>query len=265
MFIKSLLKILNVDDLGNHWVARIILTFLVVLNMSIYLFPEKYTDLTPLLVWTENYSKMTDPGQMMDALDHIPLSHENLIYIGCFYLVAYVSIMAVFLYAGLFIRDFRIRFKPKKNKLLLKPASYGTIILRFFVICGIGALLSFPMLLFLEFAAIILMILMPYILNIPASYISGDHGFIRSMSRGIEMMRGYFLLNMRTICILGLIFGLGFLLIQFTANLSEPVFDILFSFLKVWILLSLGRYIGISYSTMMSFPVGVKIEKEQEN
>jgi hypothetical protein len=30
-------------------------------------------------------------------------------------------------------------------------------------------------------------------------------------------------------------------------------------------LLSLGRYIGISYSTMMSFPFGLKIEKEQEN
>lgn len=265
MFIKSLLKILNVDELGNRWVARIILTILLVINMSIYLFPETYSDLTPVMVWTENYSKLTDPGQMMDALNSIPLSTENLIYIGCFYLVAYISIMAVFLYAGLFIKDFRVKNKPKKNNLLLRPARYREIALRFIIICLVAALLSFPMLVFLEFATFFLLILLPYLFNIPAAYISGDYGFFRSIGKGIEMMKGYFLLNMRTICILGLIFGLGFLLIQFTANLSEPVFDILFSFLKVWMLLSLGRYIGISYSTMMSYPFRVKIEKEQEN
>ena len=265
MFIKSLLKILNVDDLGNRWVARIILTVLLIINMSIYLFPENYSDLTPVLVWTEEYAKLTDPNQMLHALDNIPLSQENLIYIGCFYLVAFISIVSVFLYAGLFIKDFRLRYKPKKNKLLLKPARYRQIALRFLVIFCVCILLSFPMLLFLEFATFILLILLPYLLNIPAAYISGDYGFFRSISRGIEMMKGYFLLNMRTICVLGLIFGLGFFIIQFTAQISDPVFDILFSFLKVWMLLSLGRYIGISYSTMMSFPFGLKIEKEQEN
>ena len=214
------------------------------------LLPDEAFDFKPLELF---YRKLVENPQLAYSInpEDVPLSNWNCALICVVILIIYLHVMAFSAYVGLFIRD--IRVKTGKGK----PAAISDIVTRLTILALVVPFFYIPFVIFWLYLILLLIIIFPWLIMYPACYLSGDHGLIASVSEMYRKTRGYYLINIRNICI---ILTVSFMIRMLTTLLSEAAPAAAFiadAFADTFILLCLARYTGLIYIKMIEAPFGI--------
>ncbi len=247
---NSITEIFKIDKVGKGIAVKLIFTFLIFARASLMLFPDEAFDFKPLEVFYRKYLENPQLAYSMNPED-VPLSDWNCILICFVVFLVYLYIMAFAAYVGLFIRH--IRVTTGKGK----AATMSDIVTRLTILALVVPVFYIPFIIFMLYLILFLIIIFPWLIMYPACYLSGDHGLIASVSEMYRKTRGYYLINVRNICI---ILTVSFMIRMLTTLLSEAAPAAAFTadtFADTFILLCLARYVGLIYIKMIEAPFGI--------
>lgn len=269
MFISSLKSIFDIDNVGSRWGVRLLYLFTMVLNAAVHFNPWADTDFTPLQSWAVEVYNMTeyDADQYNALMTAIPISRGNLIYILSLCIGYLILLAAAYIYAALYVRNFRQEKIASINDgdqevmnyaiehLPDKPIQPSKLILRLLFLMLVSTLISVPFVLITFYFMFIAIIGLPFVFTAPVAYLSGDTGFFRSLPYSVKLAAKYYFVNMRGIGIILLAILVSDFTVPLIANISMTAFYIVDAAITTWIWLAFARLAGISYCTMKDFPI----------
>ena len=245
---NSLLDIFKIDNVGKRISVRIIFAVMLLMRVSVYLFPIGDNDFSEFYSWFMAVSSDMDKMARMSFSD-IPLTQGNLLHLLSIIVIDYLCVLGGFLYIALFIRDYRLSGMSP-----LRPLDPSNIILRLIIIGILTAFLYIPMLIMVLYLFLIFIIIFPCMALYPACFLSGDSGFFDSVVQAVNRTKGYFIVNMRNFSII----LLGYLILDGAASLIGHFLPaagyVLRPLVAVFALLSCARYIGMVYCRMIEVP-----------
>lgn len=254
---NSFFEVFKIDKLGKRVFVRVLFVILLSINLFIIFHPIGDTNFDAYFSWME--SMMSNP-QMIETfnIEDMPLTEGNYLFLGVAFLVAMLDISSSWLYTGLFIRKYRQKNNPKK------AISLSKLIFRLIVLIIFSVIIITIFSVFVLYLGIFFIIIFPYIIMFPACYLSGDYSLFGSFGGMVKVTNGYYLLNSRNLSLLLCTLFLGQIVVQLLSGISEATSAAMTPFLNIFLLLSLGRYIGIIYIRMLQLPRGIRILVTQQ-
>lgn len=259
-------RFFRIDSLGKGIFVKCLFAVLLLVKCSVYLFPIGDPDFSEFMIWTDKLLANTNPMAQID-FESMPFTFENALYV-CHVLAAnFILIMGAVLYAGLYIRQYRIDHQPNKAgasgylipPMYLKEISVPKFIGRFLILSLCVAVIFIPALYFVLLLFVVFIIICPCVVMYPACYLSGDTGLFKSFSEMIKVIKGYFIINMRTMSVLMLVYFLGDYISSGLMRVLPAVAYVLGPLVSVFVALVAGRYVGIIYCRMREVPGGLRI------
>ena len=246
---NSIFEMFKIDKLGKRIFVRILFIVMVLLNLGLIIYPIGDTNFDAYVSWM---NKVMENPSILDNLnlDTVPLTDGNIIFLCTVFIVFMLDLASSWLYTGVFIRAYRKKFEPEKAIKIPK------LIFRLFILTISCTFLLSIFSVFVLYLFLFFIIIFPYLVMFPACYLSGDKSFLESFKGMVEVTKGYYMINSRNTSIIVccyLLFDLIIRALPMNANTS------LIPFLNIFILLSLGRYVGIIYLRMLKVPGGMMV------
>ena len=246
---NSLVDIFKIDDIGNRISVRILFVFMLMLRLSEYFFPLGDPDFSSFYNWVNYIS--SDMDRMMNAsYADIPITDGNIIYIMSVLAIDMICLFCAFFYIGYYIKMKRVEEADPR----FKPVGTGKLIFRLIVISAVFAVLYIPLLFSVLYLFLIFIIIFPYLLIFPACYLSGDSDLFDSTLYMSRRQRGYYMVNLRNVSLLIMIYVIGVLLTRGVGLIFPNAGFILKSFVTVFCYLAFARYSGMIYTRMLKIP-----------
>lgn len=247
---RRILHILNIDDLGKKWGARVLFLVLLLLNLKHLLIPFGDSNLDPFIEWYSSDLSIADYASFSEMISDMHITSGNLLYLGLSMLLILFNVVCVYVYAGLYVRQMRKqRLEISSNSHQLKPISlprmYGRIIL--FILFTVAVLMLFFIQIYI--LSFIMIFIIPILALIPMFYISGDKGFFVSFYYAFRFVRLY-LMEM-SILFVGF-YATTALLSLVTSALSVnsmTIASVVDAFAFAYVICVMGRAIGFTYFT----------------
>lgn len=247
---NSITEIFKIDRVGKGIAVKALFAFLVLIRFSFLFIPDEAYDFKAFNSFGRQL--INNPQLAYDLTpEDIPLTNWNCFLIMCFVFFVYIMIVAFCLYVGLFIRDQRL--KTGKGKAI----SVSELVARMIVLSVFVAIVYVPVVIFLFYLILLLIILSPWLIMYPACYLSGDSGLLGSLTETYRKTRGYYAINVRNVCIILMV---SFFIKTITSLISEvaPAAGyITNAFAETFILLCIARYAGLIYFKMIEVPFGI--------
>lgn len=248
-------EIFKIDRVGKGIAVKILFAFLVVLRITVSVFPIGSNDFDNLLAFSSDY--LADPNIIFDMeMTDFPVSTGNLIYIGSLLLVEFICLCCFYLYVGMMIRDMRKGVEGPG------PVSVGELILRLFILCSVTFVVFLPaaaiLTIILLYLFVFFIIIFPWLFMYPACYLSGDSGFFMSFVEVYKKNRGYYFVNVRNLAIIMLASLVLQAVSMLIGEIYEPVAVVLDSFIYVFTLFCIARYSCLIYRRMVLHPIRIK-------
>lgn len=247
---NSITEIFKIDRVGKGIAVKCLFAFLVLLRFSFLFIPDKAYDFKAFESFSRQLVKEPQLAYNLTP-DQIPLTNWNYFLMFSYMAFIFVMMIAFCLYVGLFIRDQRL--KTGKGKAI----STSELSARMIILAIVAGFVYVPVIIFLIYLILLLIILFPWLIMYPACYLSGDSGLFGSLTETYRKTRGYYVINVRNIC---LILIVSFFIRTITSLISEvaPAAGyITNAFAETFILLCIARYAGIIYLKMIEFPFGI--------
>ncbi len=258
-------RFFRIDSLGKGIFVKCLFAVLLLVKCSVYLFPIGDPDFSEFMIWLQRQTE--NPDMMQIDFESMPFTVENAIYVCHMLSANFILIMGAVLYAGAYIRQYRINHQPNKAgasgylippkylKVISVPAFIGrSLLLALCVAIIFIPALYFVLLLFLGF-----IIICPCVAMYPACYLSGDTGLFKSFSEMVKVIKGYYIINMRTMSMLMLMYFLGDYISSGLMRVLPAVAYVLGPLVSVFVALVAGRYVGIIYCRMREVPGGLRM------
>ena len=249
MFLATLKNIFNIDDVGKRWGVRILYLFMVVINCAVHFNPLSDTNFDALYSWAEKVQASNATDTVDLSLMIIPLTEGNRIYLATVILAAFITLIASFLYSGMYIKA--LRENRSKLKAFGEPIESSKLAVRLFILTLFCALISLPFIVVFGSFVLLALLAVPFLLVMPSAYLSGDYGLFAAWPNVINRSKGYYLERWRGM----LIIICAYLILDFPISLvysfSTTAYYILDSAFDCWIMLSFARFAANSYSSMM--------------
>lgn len=262
-------RFFRIDSLGKGIFVKCLFAVLLLVKCSIYFWPIGDPDFSEFVAWTNSLLNNYDPMAMID-FETIPFTFGNAIYLCHTLATNLVLIMGACLYAGVFIRQYRIEHQPNKPGAsgylippqYLKPISVPKLILRMIILSLCALVVFFPALLFVLYLFIVFIIIFPCVAMYPACYLSGDNGLFKSLVDMVKVSKGYYIVNMRSMSLLMCLYFIGDYITSWIMQLQPAFAYVLGPVLAVFVALATGRYVGIVYCRMREVPGGLRISNQ---
>lgn len=230
---------INIDSLGKHIASKLIFVFLLALKLCIHFLPPECSDFSQLMAW---FDTAMQSSEMTDELMVIPLTQPNMIYIAAVSVSIYLTLLGIFLYSGLFLRDIR---KATGTNI---PA--GAFAGKFFVLAFFLLLFSIPLAFVTVYGFLIILLLIPVICTIPVCYLSGDFGFWRAIGSSGRRTRGFYISILADITGTYILYMLASFVVMLLSFVSQTAYLIVSSAVDVWYYLIFARICTIAYVAM---------------
>lgn len=266
---SSYLSIFNIDSLGNRWGARILFLVTLVLNAAVHFNPWADPDFSAAESWLLTYSDMTeyDPEVYNTLLSNFPLSKGNLIYILTIFAGYMILLIAAYIYAALYVREYRkakIASLDNANKDVIdyavsmlpeKPLTHNEIAKKVLIISLFSIAIFFPVAFVVIYFSFIVLFGLPFVFTAPVAYLSGDKGFFKSLPYSVRLSRRYYFVNARYIAVIILVFLVSGFTVPFIAKVSYTAYYIVDAAVSSWLCLSFARLAAVAYCNMKDYPI----------
>ena len=249
MLLAKLKSIFDIDDVGNRWGVRILFVFMVLINCAVHFNPYADTNFDALYSWAEQVQAADNADNVDLGLMIMPLTEGNRIFIATALAAAFITLLASFLYSGLYIRAYRE--KREKLKAFGEPIMPSKLAIRMVLLTIFCVLISFPFLIVFGSFLVIAVLAIPFLYVIPSAYLSGDYGLFASFPNVISRSKGFYLERWRGILLIMCVYFLLDYPISLIASFSTTAYFIVDSAFGCWIMLSFARYAAKSYCSMM--------------
>ena len=228
-----------IDDLGKGIASKIIFLIMLGCRVGPNFLPKEYTDFTALYDWitTVLTAEEITPEMMVT-----PLSRENYIFIALSFLALYICSILALLYSGLFTRHLRNLTDMNPNIPLSK------FVARYIVLCIIFAVIAMPMAFVIVYLLLLFFLAIPFLSTIAPCYMSGDRKFFDSIGSTIKRTRGHYLLMMRDLCGIILVYLITNVVITLIELLSPTVAMALSAAIEIWFYLVFARFCSYQYT-----------------
>jgi len=259
----SFIEVFKIDKLGKGIFSKILFAILVLIGCSVYFTPIGDPDFSGIYTWAydvaQDYTLLLNPTTSLP-----PITTGNILYAIHMLAADFLIIMGATLYMAVCIRDYRMRhgIKDAGDSGYLIPVRYlsfpslGNLTLRMIVIFCFSLVLTIPGIVFLLYLFLIFIIILPCAVMFPACYLSGDTGFGRSFRETVKITRGYYMINVRNMTLIMMVYFILRGLAQFIAGLLPSSSYVLLPVINVFTALSLGRYVAMVYLRMREMPGG---------
>ena len=264
---NSIFDIFRIDHLGKRIFSKIIFTFGLLVGISVYFYPLGDPDFSALLIWAEN--AMEDVDYLMNAtISDIPITMGNIIYILHVTAVDFILIMCSIVYAGVYIRQYRLDHadnSPGDSGYLvpprfLIPSGIGKLVLRMVIVFCFSLVIFIPAAFTLLYLFLVFIIILPCISMFPACYLSGDTGFFGSFVEMVRVTKGYYLVNARNMTLIVCLLFAGRWITSFLMSFVPSAAYIIGPLIDIFLALSFGRYVGKVYCRMREIPGGFRYD-----
>lgn len=251
--LKVYKHILNIDDLGNRIFSKVLFALLVILKVFSNVSPIGDTDFNPVYKWSQDM--LSNPELLMNqSVSDIPFSTGNLIYILFILAIDFIILIGAILYCGLYVRDYRTKTLKRLPSIPFKVVSLSTLLIRTFFIALIIVFLFVPIAIFVLYLPLIFIIIFPCLIVFFGCYLSGDYPFFKSVPTAIKRTKGFYLLIMRDLSTMMLLYFILEYLLEYI-GLNIPVVSyVVAPFAYVFIFLVIGRYAGFIYCRIIEAP-----------
>ncbi len=229
---------LNTDDLGGGVVSKILCLLVVLLRAFPHFLPTSYFDFTALEDW---FTTIMNSEEISEEMLEVPFTRENYYFIGISFAVLFISILIAALYCGLEVRYFR----QARNGLYLPVNRF---IGRYIILCIFISAVIVPLFFCAVYLLLLFVLAIPFMCTIVPCYMSGDEGLIGSVTGVIKRTKGKYLMIMRDICGLYLIYLVLGILVSLVGLLSQTAYYVLNSALSGWYVLVAARFCAIQYT-----------------
>lgn len=249
MFLATLKNLFDIDDVGKRWGVRILYLFTVVINCAVRFNPYADTDFDALFSWAEKVQAASENDTFDIRLSVIPLTDGNIVFILTALSAVFLTLMASFLYSGLYIKAFREN-RTKLNA-FGEPIKPSALAVRMILLTLHCLVIAIPFLIFIGSFMLLVVVALPFLFVMPSAYLSGDFGLFSSFPNMIKRTQGYYLDRWRGILLIMSAYFILDFLIGMVAAISTTAYFILDSALGCWIMMSFARYAAHSYCKMM--------------
>lgn len=249
MFLTRLKNIFDIDDVGNRWGVRILFLIIVILNCAVHFNPYADTNFDALYSWAEKVQAVENADSVDLSLMVVPLTEGNRIFILTALLAIFITIMASFLYSGLYIKAYRER--RQKLKAFGEPISGSKLALRMFILTIYCLTISIPFVIFFGSFMILTVLAIPFLFVMPSAYLSGDYTLFAAVPNVVTRTKGAYMERWRGILLIVSVFFILDFPISLVASFSTTAYYILDSAFGCWIMLSFARFAANSYCRMM--------------
>ena len=237
----------NIDDLGKGIVSKLIFILLLASKVSIRFLPAKYTDFSELTAW---FNTVLKADEVTEEMMVIPLTRENMIYLALSVFVLFFCISVSIFYSGLVIRHSRRLISG------VKIISAGGYWLRFILVEVAFAFLYIPFIFAAVYLLLLFLLAIPFICNAVTSYLSGDRGMWDSIAGCSKRLKGKYLLFLRDLCGVYLVYLVIGFVISLLSYVSSTVYFIMDAALDCWFYLAFARVCAIQYTIGERFTSG---------
>ncbi|MBR5358688.1 MAG: hypothetical protein IK128_05700 [Clostridiales bacterium] len=249
MFLATLKNLFDIDDVGNRWGVRILYLFTVLINCAVRFNPYSDTNFDALFSWAEQVQASSEKDTYAIRLSAIPLTEGNIIFILTALSAIFLTLMASFLYSGLYIKAFREN--RTKLKAFGEPIKSSALAGRMIFLTLHCLVIAIPFLIFIGSFTLLVVVALPFLFVMPSAYLSGDYGLFSSFPNMIKRTQGYYLDRWRGILLIMSAYFILDFLIGMVASFSTTAYFIINSALGCWIMMSFARYAANSYCKMM--------------
>ncbi len=245
-------EIFKIDRVGKGIAVKILFAFLVMLRIAVNVFPVGSSDFDNFISFYSRFAEDPSIAYTMDITD-IPISVDNLIYLGSLMLVDMICIVGYYIYVGIMIRYMRQGSESPR------PISAGGLVLRLFILTGVSFVVFLPSAIILTIILLYLflffIIIFPWLFMYPACYLSGDSGFFMSFAEVYRKNRGYYFVNVRNLAVIMLASLVLQAISMLIGEIYEPVAIVFDSFIYVFTLFCVARYSCLIYRRMIIAPM----------
>jgi len=249
IILTRLKNIFDIDDVGNRWGVRILFAFIVIINCAVHFNPYADTNFDALFSWAEKVQASENADSVDLSLMVVPLTEGNRIFILTALLAIFITLMASFLYSGLYIKAYRE--KRQKLKAFGEPIKGSKLALRMLLLTIYCLTVAVPFALFFGSFMVLAVLAIPFIFVMPSAYLSGDFSLFASVPNSVTRTKGYYMERWRGILLILSVFFLLDYPISMVAAFSTTAYYILDSAFGCWIILSFARFAASSYTRMM--------------
>lgn len=249
MFLATIKNLFDIDDVGKRWGVRILFLITVVVNCAVRFNPYADTNFDALYSWAEKVQAASENDTIDLRLSVIPLTEGNMIFILTALAAIFITLMASFLYSGLYIKSFREN--RTKLKAFGEPIKGSKLALRMVLLTLHCLVIAIPFVIFFGSFMLIVVISLPFLFVMPSAYLSGDYGLFASFPNMINRTKGFYLDRWRGILFITSVYFIVDFLVSLTASFSTTAYIILHTALGCWIMMSYARYAAKSYCRMM--------------
>ena len=249
MFLATLKNLFDIDDVGKRWGVRILFVLIVIMNCAVHFNPYADTNFDALYSWAEQVQAAETSDSVDLSLMIVPLTEGNRIFIATAILTAFITLMASFLYSGMYIKAYRE--KGEKLNVFGEPIKSSKLALRMLLLTIFSILVAFPFIIVFGSFLLIAVLAVPFLYVIPSAYLSGDYGLFDSFPNVVSRTKGFYLERCRGILLILCVYFLLDYPISFIATFSTTAYYIIDSAFGCWIMLSFARYAAKSYCSMM--------------
>jgi len=229
---------LNIDSLGKGIASKIIFLMMVMIRVIPNFLPSEYTDFSKVQDWmtTVLYAEEITEDMMI-----IPLSRANYLFLLIASAVLFICGMIAVFYCGLAVRHFR----NLENKPNLKLSSFWG---RFIILCIVMLIIAMPFAFTAVYLFLLFLLALPFMVTIIPCYLSGDEGLWRSFTGIIKRTKGRYLLILRDLTGVYLVYLIISFLINAVSLVSMTAFAVLNCACDSWFLLVAARFCAIQYT-----------------
>jgi len=249
MFLATIKKLFDIDDVGKRWGVRILFLLTVLVNCAVRFNPFADTNFDELFSWAEKVQEAGEKNVIDIRLSVIPLTEGNIIFIITALAAVFITLMASFLYSGLYIKAFREN--RSKLKAFGKPIKNSELAGRMVLLILHCLIIAIPFIIFFGSFTLLVVIALPFLFVMPSAYLSGDYGMFASFPNMINRTKGYYLDRWRGILLIASVYFIVDFLIGLLSSFSTTAYIILHTALGCWIMMSFARYAAESYCKMM--------------
>ncbi len=249
MILATIKNLFDIDDVGKRWGVRILFLLTVIVNCAVRFNPYADTNFDELFSWAEQVQAASEKNVIDIRLSVIPLTDGNIIFVLTALSAIFITLMASFLYSGLYIKAFR------ENRTKLKafgdPIKGSKLAGRMVILTLHCLVIAIPFILFFGSFTLLVVIALPFLFVMPSAYLSGDFTLFSSFPNMINRTKGYYLDRWRGILLISSAYLIIDFLIGLVATFSTTAYIILHTALGCWIMMSFARYAAQSYCRMM--------------
>ena len=209
---STLKSIFNIDDVRNKWGVRILYLLTVVFNAAIQFNPWADTDFSPLENWVMSFYDIAEYDP--EAALNIPISQGNMIYLLTLTLGYVVLLTAAYIYAGVFVREYRKErvSASKKNgdtvidyavsRLPDQPIKKSELLMRILLLVLVSIVLTLPIASIFFYFMFITLMGIPFVFTAPVAYLSGDTNIFKAIPYSVRLSKRYYLTNVKSIALI---------------------------------------------------------------